>query len=241
MTRTRKLTWISISAAVLSVTLMHLHLRRFERRATGGEPVAVVGLAGDLGAGTTLEASMLTVQRIPERYVESRHIPSDQRSTLVGLRIARALRGNETLLWSDMAGLSHRDRRLSQLVPHGMRAMSIQPSGGIARLVRPGDRVDVLCTPRAGATSSGNPGGHTRTVLENLLVLARGDDLGDRPGASARSSRGGLTLGVRQQDSRRLADARGCASLHVTLRHPDDFLTTVAKVAETPTTGGRDD
>ena len=56
-----------------------------------------MGLQRDVAAGTKLDASMLITQHIPDRFVESRHIPADQTRTLVGLRVGRALRGNESL------------------------------------------------------------------------------------------------------------------------------------------------
>lgn len=226
-----RLTAFSIAAGALSLVLMQAHMARFERRVSGGAPVEVVGLGVDVAAGTALEPAMLTVRKLPDRYVESRHIPASQRDALVGLRLSRARRGHESLLWSDLTGLSDRERQLSELVPHGMRAMSIGLSQDLSALIRPGDRVDILCTPPRTASVRRSGGQHTRTVLENLIVLARGHDLGG-PGSEARGhGKGRLTLGLRVQDSRTLADASDCGRLQVTLRHPDDLLLSSATSA----------
>jgi len=238
MTTTRRLTALSIAAGLLSLILMQLHLARFERRVSGGPPVEIVGLTRDVSAGAALDASMLDRRRLPERHVESHHIPAARIDELVGTRLTRDRRGDESLLWSDLTGLTAGDLRLSERVPHGMRAMAISAAGELSALIQPGDRVDVLCTPSAGAAP--NPGGRvrTRTVLENLIVLARGDDLGAAGTTARRSARGALTVGVRVDDSRRLADARDCGRLHVTLRHPDDLL--LSKAAPAPRPGGSD-
>ncbi len=66
---------------------------------------------------------------------------------------------------------------LSVTIPEGMRAVSVQVNDviGVAGFVTPGTMVDVLVTGSAGGQGGGNK--VTRTILEDIKVLAAGQKL----------------------------------------------------------------
>jgi pilus assembly protein CpaB len=100
-----------------------------------------------------------------------------------------------------------------------MRAMSVRVNEvvSVAGFVQPGTRVDVLLT--------GNPsnGGEqqTTTVLENVLVLASGQQL-DRDSAGRAQTTPVITLAVSPDDAQRLTLASNEGRIQLALRNPTD-------------------
>lgn len=108
-------------------------------------------------------------------------------------------------------------RQLSSLIPHGMRAMTLQAPGlAPDALLTPGDRVDVF---RATGASS-------EVVLQDVMVLAIGDDIGGASLAARRvktgNSRSSITVSVTLEQSRALAQAELVGPLRFVMRNPDD-------------------
>ena len=214
---------ISVVSAVAGVALLRLYMHRFEEEASGGPRTRVLVFARDTEGGTKLDREALGVRALPEAYLESRHIPASALDDIVGTRLAVPGRAHEALLWTDLASMRRPDRRLSSLVPEGMRAIRVDlRAGAFDELLRPGDRVDVLLT-RDGAN-----GGAPTTVpwIENLLVLAVGDDTGATEDANERSGVGRVTLSATPEQSRLLAQGEHEGDLRLVLRNPEDALLT---------------
>jgi len=210
-------------AAALGAICLHLYLARFEAEAVGGPPQALVALTRDISPGEVITRASLTLRAIPERYVEERHIAGSELERIVGARASTLLRGGSNLLWTDL-DVMEAGRSLSSLVRTGMRAFSMP--GGAASfdgLLRPGDRVDVLLT-----LSDEQPI-RTATLLQNLLVLTVGSDLGsaeDAHGSTPRAGEG-ATLSVTPAQAEVLAKAEGQGRLRLSLRNPQDLVTDV--------------
>ena len=82
---------------------------------------------------------------------------------------------NELILESKLAP-KEAGAGLSATIPEGMRALSVAVNEviGVAGFVIPGTMVDVLVTGRLAGTSHGGDDNITRTILENVRVLAAG-------------------------------------------------------------------
>lgn len=208
---------VSVSAALATAVLFRLYLERLQDEVAGGPPTDVLVLTRDLAVGDTLDADALAARPLPQAYMESRHVPLSARGDVLGQRLSTSARAGEALLWTDLASMSSRTRQLSTLVPEGMRAVALSLGAGrFDELLRPGDRVDVLCT-----TGSERPS--TELLLQNILVLAVGLDMGSASPSSARRS-GMVTVGVRIDEAQRLSDAETRGSLRLALRNPDDIV-----------------
>jgi Flp pilus assembly protein CpaB len=208
----RKALLIACAATVAGMLLMRHHLARAERELSGGPTTDVLALTRDVETGERLERAMLTTRPVPERYLESRHIPAGELAEVLDARIGVDGRMGEALLWTDLEVLRERGRQLAELVPEGMRAFSVR-SSRLSDLLRPGDRVDVLASDGAGGRGA-------RTVAQNLLVLAVGRNLGDGRASGDRGRR--VTLAVSLEQGKRLADAERGSDFHLVLRNPDD-------------------
>lgn len=210
-----KLLTISLLSGAIALVALRLHLERLEARATGGALTRVLMLTADLDAGTELTRDVVALRELPETFRESRHIPASELEQVLGAQLAVSARANETLQWTDLTSVRPKLRQLSSLIPLGMRAMTLAArAGAFDALLTPGDRVDVL---RSGA-------GRGEVVLQDVLVLAVGDDLGG-PTAGAGKARvrtGSATVSVTLEQSRLLAQAEQLGALRFVVRNPDD-------------------
>jgi pilus assembly protein CpaB len=226
----RRALLISAIATLAGVGLLRLYIHRFEQEATGGPRTSVLVLLEDAPAGTTLGRPLLGVRELPQAYLESRHIGARDIDQVQGAVLGVAGHANETLLWTDLSSMREPPRKLSSLVPEGMRAFALSlRDGAFDSLLAPGDRVDVVLS----SNRQTEPGAAVETVAQNLLVLAVGDDLGGqelrRGRAAGRSNR--VTLSVTPAQGARLAEAEHRGSLQLFVRNPED----VALTSEVPT------
>ena len=212
----------SIAVAVLGGALLALYVRQFQHTAVGGTPVALLALRKNVPAGEPIRDEMLIAHTVPESYVESRQVLASEKPRILGVRTAIDLEANQTLAWTDLAS-TRRDRAsLSTRIPPGLRAMSIEQSGrrAFGELLRPGDRVDVLLSkvrPEPDARAVTIP------LLQNILVLAVGNDLGATYVESERSRTDFVTLLLSVDQASLLAHAKRDGELSLTLRNESDL------------------
>ncbi|MBI3670384.1 MAG: Flp pilus assembly protein CpaB [Acidobacteria bacterium] len=111
---------------------------------------------------------------------------------------------------------------LPATIPEGMRAISVAVNDvvGVAGFVQPGTVVDVLVT---GATDvhSGSSGNVTRTILENVRVLAAGQKIEQDKQGQAQTVPV-ITLLVSPEDANRLAMASTQGRIQLALRNTID-------------------
>lgn len=216
----KRMITVGAISTLLGSGALYTYMERFEREATGGDLVQVAVLTQDVDPGDELSSSMVAATPVPERYVESRHIQFSDVDKALGMRLGLAGKAGETLLWTDLAGMQAEVRMLSQLVPEGMRAMPLSVRrGSLSQLLRPGDLVDILYTAKGQQSTS------TKTLFQNVLVLAVGSDLGSSTGSRSTGSRGGeVTVSVTPEQGRVLAGRSRDGDLELALRNPDDVV-----------------
>ncbi len=210
----------AVVAAGIGVALLFLYLKRIENETRGGEPVEVVVALADIPLGKQISGSMLTTQSIPSAYIESRHIRAVDKDSIIGLRVRVEVKGNEAVLWSNLATSTGDRRDLSSLVSQNSRGFTLraQSTASFGGLLRPGDRVDVVWAAQREERIA------TVTLLQNLLVLAVGgytggdrETVGDGNGDDTV-----VTLSTTPQQAEWLAFANENGRLSLTLRNPDD-------------------
>lgn len=207
---------IGIASAALGGLALHVYLARFELEAAGGAPRQVVTVTQDLTLGETITRSAVSLRALPEQYVEERHILAEQLERVIGTRVTSQVASGSTLLWSDL-DIMQSSRTLSGLVRAGMRAFTLPDRQvDFDGLLRPGDRVDLLFT--ASGDSS-----ETRTLLQNVLVLTVGSDLG-QDDEHETSRRGSVTLSVSIEQAQLIAHSVGRGAMRLALRNPQDLV-----------------
>ncbi|HLV67492.1 MAG TPA: Flp pilus assembly protein CpaB [Polyangiaceae bacterium] len=216
----RKVVLASTAAFALGAVLIHSYLQELERQTSGGAPVDVLVAVRDLSPGATLDESAIGVRQVPEAYVDARRIRAKEVQDVLGVPVTTAIAAGEAVLWSDLAGTTLRGRQLSSLVGEGMRAVTITSRTSLFEgLLRPGDRVDVLVTLPEGSTPSEGP--VTYTLLQNVLVLSVGGNLGSSEETASKST-SSVNVSVTAQDAQALAQAEQRGRIRLVLRNPND-------------------
>jgi Flp pilus assembly protein CpaB len=178
----------------------------------------VVQAAMDLTPGQAITQEMVSVVSTEERPPAGTLIMLSQ---AVGSLVKTPIMKGESL---EISKLLPKDSFIS--VKNGMRAITIQVDaiGGLNGALMPGSRVDILTTVQ------GESGSVTRTLLQNVHVIALGDapSPAGAPGTpvkpSAAPSTAGIpvTLMVNPREAELLTLANKLGAFHLTLRNFSD-------------------
>lgn len=223
MNRTALLAALLVSA--LGVALFFLYMRRFEDEATGGAPIEVLMVTEDVAVNEPLTRQALAVKRLPQAYLEDRHIRASDQDRILGIRLGTSVRAGQSLLWTDLETAAQERRDLSQLLRAGMRALTVRAgaTSDFGGLLRAGDRVDVLLTAIRPETEDEQV---TVPLLQNVLVLAVGRNTGG-PGAGAgdeedRRSKE-VSIAVTLTQAAMVTHALLSGEIQLVLRNPEDL------------------
>jgi pilus assembly protein CpaB len=216
-----------VAALILAAggaALLWVYRQRFEAEVSGGPKIPVLVATGDIGLGDRIRPEHLGVRTIPISYLDERAVRASAAEKVVGLRVRSRIKANESILWSDLSAAGRDSRDLAGMVQPGMRAVSVPATIASAfhGLLRPGDRVDLLLTTDRPGTKDRV----TFSLLQNVLVLAVGDDLG----SSERVAQGmelttTVSVGVSAEQAQTLAFALDRGPLTLSLRNPEDIET----------------
>ncbi len=204
------------------VALLWVYKQRYEAEMSGGPKIPVLVATGDIGLGERIRPEHLGVRGIPVSYLDERAVRAAAAEKVVGLRVRSRIKANESILWSDLSAAGRDSRDLAGMVQPGMRAVSVPATVASAfhGLLRPGDRVDLLLTTE-------RPGSKDRvtfSLLQNVLVLAVGDDLGATERAlEGFESQTTVSVGVSAEQAQMLAFALDRGPLTLSLRNPEDI------------------
>jgi pilus assembly protein CpaB len=214
---------IGLTIAVLAGLFLSTYVYRAFKNATAIKPITaqhIVVAAVPLQLGTRVDANNLRL--IPW--------PSDEPVSGMFTRIEdcanRALitpvAENEPILESKLAAVQS-GAGLSATIPEGMRALSVAVNEvvGVAGFVIPGTMVDVLVTGNVAGGARGGTENITRTILENVKVLAAGQKIEqDREGKPQNVPV--ITLLVTPDDAARLTMASTEGKIQLALRNAVD-------------------
>lgn len=193
---------------------------------------AIVVAKIDLTRGLSLTQDMLTTAQYPLDIIPAGAFPESEE--LVGRTLSAYIAAGEPITPVRLAGDSPIGIGVAAMIAPGNRAMAVKGNKvlGLAGFIRPGDRVDVLVTLLTGEQDS-DP--MTKTVLENIKVLATGTEFETTPDGEP-SSVDSYTLEVSPHDSELLALAANQGTLNFALRSELDEETVLTKGADVETT-----
>jgi pilus assembly protein CpaB len=192
-------------------------------------PVAVAAV--NLRWGTKLKKQMIKTAHFLEGSLPSGYIsdPSD----IEGRVIIAPLRQNEPITNWRLAPETVDTGGVSAIITPGKRAIAIKGDKviGLSGFILPGNRVDVLVTMRDPSTKRDI----TKTVLENILVLATGteieeDDKGEQAPVDV------YTLEVTPVEGEKLALGAAEGKINLALRNTTDGKTVYTPGATVPRT-----
>jgi len=167
-----------VIALVVAFLLSSFVYKQFQKasfvKPSATQPLVVASVALPLGA--RLDASNLKIIQWPANQpvvgMFTRVEDCANRAAITPLAI------NEPVLESKLAP-KESGAGLAATIPEGLRAVSVAVNEvvGVAGFVTPGTMVDVLVTGRALGGGSAPQGDITRTILENIRVLAAGQKI----------------------------------------------------------------
>ena len=144
--------------------------------------IEVLAFAHDVPSGSVLAKADFGRLKVPEMGLRGQAVMKTDLELVVGRKLLNGYKANEVLFWSDVEGGDPHAKGLSADVKRQMRAMSINVNGAasVSGMVKPNDHVDVIASY---ATPKVAEDGHTmiqelstRTILQNVLVLATGKE-----------------------------------------------------------------
>ncbi|MDD4004072.1 MAG: Flp pilus assembly protein CpaB [Elusimicrobiaceae bacterium] len=143
------------------------------------ETANIIVARTDLPARTVITDDLVEAIPIPRRFVQQDafevRTPSDIKMVANLVTTVRIPRGNQ-LTQSTLMSLSP-EAGLSVKVPPGERGAVLGVDAAIMGLVKPGDRIDIMVTFEA-VMLDGRKEKVTATILQNILVLGVGGNLG---------------------------------------------------------------
>jgi len=171
---------VPVILAVFAASIYWWVLTSKERSLARAQESAQVLVARyDLPARTILKEDLVEIVNIPRQYMQqdSQEIRSASDIKLVAnlVTAVRIPKGNQITL-SALVSLSP-EAGLSVKVPPGYRGCVLPLDNELMRLIKPGDRIDVLVTFDA-VMGDNRKEKVTATILQNVLVLGVGTNLG---------------------------------------------------------------
>ena len=229
-------TKLALFAAIVLGFLAAIGVRHYvvQREADLRGSVARVAIAvarENINPGDTLREHMLKPWNVEAVAVTDMHVLFDQRGNVLGRKLTRKIRADHAIMQTDFLRPETGGEAPRKIDP-GMRAVTIGTDqiAGVAGLIAPGSRVDVLGTfriPGRGVDSAATV--MLKVVARNIEVLAIDNRLetgfaatgGRRPTQYDRGY-SSVTLLVYPLEASLLTFAQSAGKLSFTLRRTED-------------------
>ena len=191
----------------------------------------VVVAAADIPATQPLHEEAVTTREVPEQFLPANPLSAEDVDIYLGQPVSQDIDAGAMILTSDFAVSDEVAETLSARVPTGERAMTISVNAisGVAGLLRPGDRVDILGTfpvqdedelipEAAGGMSRGYL---TMSLLQNVTLLAVGAQISQQ--SEGHHGYGNVTLSLTPDETELLTLAQTRGDLDLVLRNREDM------------------
>ena len=219
---------IGLIAIVLAMGVTYVTFSTVSKKiASSQQPMSdVVVTTSNLSVGVRIQPADVKLAKVPTAQLPDGYfsVPTD----VVGRGVIVPMFKNEMVISAKLAG-ERAGSGLPSLIPSKMRAVSVRVNDviSVAGFVSPGTRVDVLLT--GNPTNAGNNNGDvmTTTVLENVEVLAAGQQMqqGTGEGKTKPTTVAVITLLVSPEDAQKLTLASSEGKIQLSLRNPLDLDT----------------
>ena len=178
-----------------------------------GVPIAVA--SADMAWGTPISKEMIREVPFPQESLPAGHFKKLE--DLKGRVLLTPVTRNEPILESKLAPIEIKSGGVVAVLDPEKRAMAVKVNEVVALpgFIKPGDRVDVMVT-----FSDGKKGQITKTVLENMRVLAIGTQMERAPEGEKPVPVKIITFEVSLIEAEKLAMASNGGQIRLALRSP---------------------
>jgi len=215
---------ISAVCVIISVVLIsaYVRVRRYEMTSEFGEEVPVVVATEGIPEYGIIRADMLKVVTVFKNYRQPQTVSNID--DVVGKAAYVPIYKDEQIT---MTKLIQQDGKpvLDRQVENKMRAvtLNIAAATGVARLIRPGNHVDILAV--ANYDSNGTTVFEVKTLVQNVLVLATGKNI--QNSVPTRVNREVLNVIEEEMEARRRKDVGGGGTESLNTSRPDDNYSSI--------------
>jgi pilus assembly protein CpaB len=230
---------LSLVITIIAVVLINRSTR--EHTEEYRDLISILVADEGIPKGTVLDPHMVTRKNIPAEFFSESYVRASDLEKIIALRTTVDILKNEPLSRQYFSA-EMIEMGLSSKIPENHRAISVNVStvSGLAGMLQPNDRVDVIGTFDV-TFKSGRKEVITRILLQNISILAVGNVTSDeyiieQSKFGAGSLRGRqyntLTLKVTPEEAELLTFADRYGELRFILRRWDDenILTDVRKI-----------
>jgi len=185
---------------------------------------------GDLKWGTVITKQMIETRPFLKKSLPGGYFTDP--SALAGRVLISSVRANEPIFESRLAPITVKTGGVGAMVTPKKRAMAVKVDKviGVSGFIYPGNRVDVLVTLPIERTQTYM----TKTVLENILVLAAGPEIEAKGKEEKSSTVDVITLEVTPEEAEKLALSATQGRLQLVLRNFSDTEDVITKGTTVP-------
>lgn len=173
-----KTLWISVGAALFAVFLLYSwsQEQKTALHEKFGSKVQIVVAAKDIAEMEPIDESMIEISSVPSHFKQPEALSNPE--TIIGQMAAAPIKKGEQILNTKIL-LPGKDTGLSMQVTPGKRAFTvpIDEMRGAAKLIKPGDRIDLVISVETG--SGLDKKREVRTIMQDVPVLAVGQNIVD--------------------------------------------------------------
>ena len=227
---------ISVIIGLLAFSLTYRYLRAENKKLEllkqeiyeGARKVRVMAARKDIPSGTVIKPADLGTISVFQSSVGDHAVFPDDAQMLFGKKTLFRIDAKDPVFWSHIEGGALSASGLSPIIKEGLRAISLSVSGAeaVSGMVQPNDHVDILGTfPFPSKTIEGEMETVTLTILQDVSVLASGQQLAKMAPGNTRANRGGgtITVEVTPREAELLVFAQQMKGrLTLALRNPGD-------------------
>jgi pilus assembly protein CpaB len=231
-TRTYVILGVGVVVALIAGLLAHGWLNgevAAQARAAGTQPVIVASV--DLKWGTVIAKDMVKTVPFLKRTVPPGSFADPQK--IEGRTLRYPIKANEPIFESQLAPTTVAGGGIAAVIGPQKRAMAVKVDKviGVSGFIHPGNRVDVLVTLKKSDREAESV---TKTVLENVLVLATGSEMEKAGPGEKPTPVDVITLELSIDEGERLALAVTEGRIQLALRNLADSQSVATKGTTIP-------
>lgn len=206
---------IAIVFGLLTAGIIYSYITAMEQSLDTTEYVNIVVATKALPAKTVIDSSMVSTKKIPKEYMHPQEITDSKQ--VVGNFLRVPITEGQSFYKEHLLKPGETKDGLAFIVPKGKRALTIPVDevSGIAGLIKPGDRVDVITT----IAIDEDP--YTIIAVQDIPVLAVGKEM-DRKNDVKEINASTITVAVNYDEAKPLMMASQRGAIRLMLRSPLD-------------------
>jgi pilus assembly protein CpaB len=207
-----------LAVGVFAIKLTYNFVRSARANNVSGEQVSVMRARVDVPMAAEINEKMIELVQTPKAFVPQGAVA--KKDEVLGRVTSLMIPKGMPILPSMLSPKGTRPGMESR-IPDGFRAVAVKidESSGVAFLVKPGSRVDVVAV--IDVKTNRGPETISKTVIENVEVAAVGQELGEKNDKGALSTKS-VTVLVKPEDVPRLHLAAQKGKILLAMRSQTD-------------------